>query len=41
LLIEKAGAIIEYGSHKELMAIDSGTYRELYELQAGSFAADD
>ena len=35
ILVFKEGRIIERGKHDELLAIDGGEYRRLYELQIG------
>ncbi|HQU07806.1 MAG: hypothetical protein B7X04_00990 [Parcubacteria group bacterium 21-54-25] len=35
ILVVKGGTIVERGSHNELMAMESGTYRRLYEYHIG------
>jgi ABC-type multidrug transport system fused ATPase/permease subunit len=39
ILVLDRGRIVEYGSHRELLARD-GRYRDLFELQVGSFEPD-
>lgn len=34
-----AGHLVEQGTHAELMAIDGGEYRSLWEVQASGFQA--
>ncbi len=40
ILVIDAGAIIEQGSHAELLQRENGMYRQLYELQAGGFIGE-
>jgi ABC-type multidrug transport system fused ATPase/permease subunit len=35
ILVFENGQIVEQGTHEELLAIESGKYRHLYELQIG------
>jgi ATP-binding cassette subfamily B protein len=35
ILVFKKGSIVEQGTHQELLAIENGEYRRLYELQIG------
>ena len=37
IVVIENGEILEQGSHSELLKLDGGLYRELYELQAGGF----
>ena len=41
ILVMKNGAIIEEGSHEQLLRKKAGLYRKLWELQAGGFLVDE
>jgi ATP-binding cassette, subfamily B, bacterial len=40
IMVMRKGAVIEFGSHDDLMALKDGTYRRLYTLQAKGFQLD-
>ena len=41
IVVMDAGAIVELGTHEELMKIDGGKYRQLYEELQGSVASEE
>lgn len=41
ILVFEGGQIVEQGTHAELVRRKSGTYRALYEMQAGGFLTED
>jgi ATP-binding cassette subfamily B protein len=40
ILVVEHGSVIEEGTHDELLKRDGGTYRQLYEMQAGGFLGE-